>query len=524
MEASIFTHRQDRRRVEPSVAEKLNRNQLLALGAMALAVFVIANDVTSLTVALPQIEKDFDSDLGTVQWVINAYALVFGVFMITGGRLADMFGRRRMFFVGCAIFVGFSLLAAAAPNDIWLIVARALMGLGGALMWPATLAMTFNLLPQSRAGLAGGLIIGAAGFGNAAGPLIGGLLTDAISWRAILVLNLPVAAVACLACWRLVTESRDENTTRKIDYAGIASLTTALIALLLALDQVTLWGWGDPRIIGLFVVCAVLLVAFVLRERSAGEAALVPRDVMSNLPFRAVCLVVLLISATFFAALFFLPQFQQKILGSTPLEAGLGLLPFMGMFAITSLVAGRFYDRLGPKVIVTAGAACLCLGGLLISLIGRHSGIGDLVPGMLILGIGAGLFYSSVTTAAVTALDPSRAGLAGGIVYMFQVAGGSIGLGLTTAIFTTASQDTLQKDASFLTDRENEAADGLLAGTESALRVAGQFSKEAAEHLEQLVRDAFVDGMHWGFRFVAALALASAVTSALVIGGRRARR
>ncbi len=115
---------------------------------MALAVFVIANDVTSLTVALPQIEKDFDSDLGTVQWVINAYALVFGVFMITGGRLADMFGRRRMFFVGCAVFVGFSLLAAVAPNDIWLIVSRALMGLGGALMWPATLAMTFNLLAR----------------------------------------------------------------------------------------------------------------------------------------------------------------------------------------------------------------------------------------------------------------------------------------------------------------------------------------------------------------------------------------
>jgi len=510
--------------VESSASDKLSRSELLALGAMALAVFVIANDVTSLTVALPQIEKDFDSDLGTVQWVINAYALVFGVFMITGGRLADMFGRRRMFFVGCAVFVGFSLVAAAAPGDIWLIVCRALMGLGGALMWPATLAMTFTLLPEKKAGLAGGLIIGAAGFGNAAGPLIGGLLTDAVSWRAILVLNLPVAAIACLACWRLVTESRDENTTRKIDYAGIAALTTALIALLLALDQVTLWGWTDPRIIGLLVVCVVLLGAFVVRERRAGDAALVPRDVMSNVPFRAVCLVTLLISATFFSALLFLPQFQQKILGYTPLEAGLGLLPFMGMFAATSFVAGRFYDRVGPKVIVTAGAACLCLGGFLISLIGRESGLGSLVPGMLVLGFGTGLFYSSVTTAAVTALDPSRSGLAGGIVYMFQVAGGSIGLGLTTAIFTTASQDTLQRDSLGLAERQVEAADGLLAGTKTAARLAHEFSSEAVTHLEELVRRAFVDGMHWGFRFAAALALVSVVTSALLVGERSTRR
>ena len=507
--------------METSPSDKLGRNQLLALGAMALAVFVIANDITSMTVALPQIEKDFDSDLSTVQWVINVYALVFGVFMITGGRLADMFGRRRMFFVGSALFVGFSLLGAAAP---WLIVCRALMGLGGALMWPATLAMTFNLLPAKRAGLAGGLIIGAAGFGNAAGPLIGGLLTDSISWRAILVLNLPVAAVACLACLKLVDESRDESTTRKIDYAGIASLTVALFALLLAFDQITLWGWGDPRIIGLFVLCAVLLVAFVIRERRAGDTALVPREVMSNVPFRAVCLVTLLISAMFFAALFFLPQFQQKILGYTPLEAGLGLLPFMGMFAATSFVAGRFYDRLGPKIIVTSGAALLCVGGLLISFVSRESGLASLVPGMLILGVGAGLFYSSVTTAGVTALDPSRAGLAGGIVYMFQVAGGSIGLGLTTAIFTTASQDTLQKDARFLSEREVEAADGLLAGTKSALRVASEFSSETAHRLEEIVRVAFVNGMHWGFRFVAAMALLSVITSAVLIGGRWTRR
>src|SRR5918998_1247534 len=155
----------------------LDRGTLLALGAMALAVFVIANDITALSVALPDIESEFDSDVSTVQWVINGYALVFGVMIVTGGRLADMFGRRRLFFIGAAIFAGFSVLGGAAQNELWLIACRAVLG------------MTFAILPEEKAGLAGGLILGAAGFGNAAGPLIGGALTEALSWRWILFLN-----------------------------------------------------------------------------------------------------------------------------------------------------------------------------------------------------------------------------------------------------------------------------------------------------------------------------------------------
>ncbi len=176
----------------------MTRGTWLALGAMAISVFVIANDVTALSVALPEIEKEFDTDVSTVQWVINAYALVFGVLIVTGGRLADMLGRRRMFFIGAAIFAAFSLLAGAAQDELWLIACRALMGVGGALMWPAVLGMTFDILPEDKAGLAGGLILGAAGFGNAAGPLLGGVLTDALSWRWILFVNVPIAALRLL--------------------------------------------------------------------------------------------------------------------------------------------------------------------------------------------------------------------------------------------------------------------------------------------------------------------------------------
>jgi EmrB/QacA subfamily drug resistance transporter len=502
----------------------VKRGAWLPLAAMAISVFVVANDVTALSVALPQIEQDFDSDVTTVQWVVSAYALVFGVLIVTGGRLADMLGRRRVFFIGAAVFAGFSLLAGAAQSDIWLIVCRALMGVGGAMMWPAVLGMTYDILPADRAALAGALIIGSAGFGNAAGPLLGGVLTDTLSWRWILFVNVPIAALACLVTWRSVRESKGAGADEGIDVPGVAALSVGLVALLLALDQVTQWGWTDPRILGLFAGCALLLIAFGFLERRAGPRALVPRQVMGNPAFRAACLATLLMSAVFFVVLVFLPQFMQKILDYSPLEAGAGLLPLMGVFAITSFAAGPLYERIGAKPTVSAGAACLALGIFLISLIGRDSGWVALVPGMVVTGLGIGLFYSSITTAAVTALDPSRASLAGGIVYMFQVAGGSVGLGLTTTVFTTASQDSLQRDARGLSEKEIEDVQGALAGTESAAEIVARQGRAAAERLLEVVREAFVAGLNWSFGLVALLALAGLLVSVLFVGGSLRRR
>ena len=491
----------------------MTRATWVPLGAMAISVFVIANDVTALSVALPDIEKDFDADVSTVQWVINAYALVFGVLIVTGGRLADMLGRRRMFFVGAAVFAGFSLLAGAAQDELWLIACRALM-------WPAVLGMTYAALPASKAGIAGGLILGAAGFGNAAGPLVGGVLTEALSWRWIMFVNIPIAATACFVTWRSVGESSSGGAKEGIDVPGVVTLSVGLVSLLLALDQVTQWGWSDPRVVALLAGCVLMLAAFVVIERRAGERALVPREVMANPSFRAACVTTLLMSAVFFVVLLYLPQFMQKILGWDPVEAGAGLLPLMGVFAATSFAAGPLYERAGAKVMVAAGALCLTLGTFLISLVGPDSGWGELVPGMVVTGLGVGLFYSSITTAAVTALDPSRSSLAGGIVYMFQVAGGSVGLGLTTTVFTTASEDRLQSAASGLSESEVEDVQGVLAGTESAAQVLAQRGAATADRLVEIVREAFVSGLVWSFRLVAVLALAGLVVAVLFVGDR----
>jgi EmrB/QacA subfamily drug resistance transporter len=505
----------------------LDRRTLLALAAMAMAVFVIANDFTALSVALPDIENDFDIDVSSVQWVINIYALVFGVLIVTGGRLADMFGRRRLFFIGAGVFATFSVLGGAAQDDLWLIACRALMGVGGAMMWPAVLGMTFAILPEDKAGLAGGLILGAAGFGNAAGPLIGGALTEALSWRWILFVNLPIAVIACFATWRLMPESRAEAQRGRIDYLGITSISIGLMSLLIALDQVTLWGWSDPRVLGLFALSVVSLGVFAIAEHRAGSNALIPADVIGNPGFRAACFATLFMSAVFFAVLLFVPQFFEKILGYGPLEAGAAMLPMMAVFAATSFVAGPLYNRLGAKTVVSAGALCLTAGTFMISLIDRDSGWASLVPGLVVTGIGVGLFYSSITTAGVTALDPSRSSLAGGIVYMCQIAGGSIGLGLTTTVFTTASEDALQADlaGTRLSGAEVDSLHGALAGTDSATELLARFPSATADRLVELVRESFAAGMQWGFRLVALLALAGLVVSVLWVGGtlQRAR-
>ena len=421
----------------PRIEASPQRINWLALFAMGIAVVVIANDFSAINVALPTMEKDFDTNINTIQWVVNAYALTFGVMIVTGGRLADMFGRRRAFFLGTAIFASMSALGGAAPSEAWLIACRTLMGIGGALMWPAILGMTFSILPEDKAGLAGGIILGAAGLGNALGPLIGGVLTETLSWRWIFFLNVPIAIFAVLVTWFLVKVKEPEAEDQRIDYGGIAVLSVGLVSLLIALDQVAEWGWGDPRVVGLLALSAILLVAFAPIERRAGSHALVPREVMRNQSFTASCVAILFMSATFFASLLYLPQFMENQFGYSPLEAGVGILPFLGVFAIVSFVAGPLYDRVGAKRLAVLGAACITLAPFLFSQVDADSGYSSLIPGMVVLGIGIGSFYPTATTAGVTSVDDSQTSLAGGIIYMFQIAGGSIGLGLTTTVFSS---------------------------------------------------------------------------------------
>jgi EmrB/QacA subfamily drug resistance transporter len=416
---------------------------VFALVAMGFAVITIANDFTAFSVAIPTMETQLHASLSTVQWVINAYALIFGVAIVTGGRLADMFGRRRVFLIGTVIFALFSLASGLAPNVLSLIVFRGLMGIGGAMMWPAVLGLTFDLLPDSKAGLAGGLIIAAAGLGNAMGPLVGGALTQALSWRWIFLVNLPIAGLAAAATLWTIPHDKPVAPGQRLDFAGVATLSTGLIALLLALDFSSSWGWSSIRVILILVAAVILVGAFAFLQSRPRDNALIPREVLRNHTFLAACICVVCISPVFFGVLLYVPQIMIKVLGDDPLTAGLGLLPMMATYAVVSLVAGPLYERIGARIAVSGGAACITVGMVLLALLPADPAYVSLLPALLVLGVGVGLFYSSVTTAGVTALPADQSSLAGGIVYMCQVAGGSIGLGISTAIVAAAPGDAL---------------------------------------------------------------------------------
>jgi EmrB/QacA subfamily drug resistance transporter len=503
----------------------ISKSSWVAMGAMALAVFAIANDFTAMNVVLPNIEKELDTNLSTVQWVVNGYALVFGILIVPGGRLADLFGRTRILIIGAAIFAAFSLLGGLAPNVYLLVGARCLMGIGGAMMWPAILGLIYAILPPSKAGLAGGLVIGVAGIGNATGPIIAGALAE-ISWRYIFFLNVPISLIAIVVTWKVV---HVENPTERerIDYAGTVLLAISLVALLGSLTVAPNIGWASPAVVGSLVVSLLVMVGFVWRERTAGEGALVPPSVMANRPFMWACLAVLGMSATFFATLLYLPQFFEKILGEDTLIAGAMLLPFVGIFAVASFSETWLLNRIGMKAVVTTGAVCIFGGPLLfILLLDQTSGYLSLLAGMMVLGVGIGLFYSSVTTAALTSLDPSQSSLAGGLLYMFQIAGGAVGLGLTTAVFLITSNGEIDTGAQevgvSLSSSETSDIHGVLAGTDTSAALIQQFPDQAAD-LTQIVRDAFVTGMRWAFVFDAALAFVGLLIAAWKVGGPLSR-
>jgi MFS family permease len=261
-----------------------------------------------------------------------------------------------------------------------------------------------------------------------------------------------------------------------MDYAGILTVSFGLVALLIAFDEVIKLGWGDARIIGLIALFAVLITAFGFIERSKGRSALVPADVMGNRDFSYSCAAILLMSAVFFASMLYLPQFMLKVLDFSAIETGLGMLPMMATFAAVSFVSGPLYERFGPKPLATLGSLCIAAGPAIVSLTVSEESYAAVVPGLAVMGLGVGLFYPTATTAGVTSVDASRRSLAGAIVYMFQIAGGSVGLGLTTTVLT-------------------EAGEG-----------GGP--------------DAFIDGLEAAFRLDAALALGGFLIAALLIGGR----
>lgn len=410
----------------------------MAIVAMSLALVVITLDLSALNVAVPAMEDAFHSSVGTMQWALNGYALAFAVLLITAGRLADLLGRRRVFFAGTVVFALAALFGGLATDVWWMIAARVVMGVGAALMLPAATGIMYSVLPPDRAGLAGAFVVGSFGIGQSIGPLIGGSLTEYLSWRWVFFIDIPAAAVAFVVALREVRTEPTSPQVRKIDYPGIATLSLAVFAILFALDQGTDWGWTDPRVLGAFAISAASLGAFVLAERWAGESALIPPDVVRSRAFTAASAVALFGAPVFFSSLFYLPQFMDKLRGSGAFEVGIETLPFMGALAVASFAAAPVYRLLGPKVALAAGLVGMAAGCAALGFV-SGPGYAQLVPGMILVGAGLAFYASSLTTAAVTALAETERSLASAIIFTLRVGGGALGLGLMTAIVASSS-------------------------------------------------------------------------------------
>ncbi|WP_299001876.1 MFS transporter [uncultured Shewanella sp.] len=428
---------------------KLDSKHPLAFIAMSLAIIVIAYDFTAFSVAIPKISEEFNSTLNHSQWVFNGYALTLGVFIITGGHLADLYGRRRLFFIGIVIFCVFSVFGALATNINGLIVCRIIMGLGGAMIWPAILGMVYALFSKDKAGVAGGFIIGVAGISNAAGPMVGGLLTDLASWRWILLINIPIALLALLLTWKAIVPENRVWKHQRVDYAGVLTLSVSLFSLLLGFDLLADPQFNRGLIVGLLCVFGLSMLVFVIIERYQNEQALIPRELMKNGEFLAIGLTTLMMSTIFFAALLYLPQFFMREWSYGAAESGVGLLPMILTYALTSFFSGSIYQRLGAKCLVVIGISLLALGMLLLAHLQLATSYWQLAVVMFILGGGIGLAYPTVTTAAMMVVPSSRMSLAGGIIYMFRSAGGAVGVGVSTCIILLSSSPLVGMENAF---------------------------------------------------------------------------
>lgn len=504
----------------------MRRDTVFALAVLGLGSFMLAQDLASLNVALSSIERDLDIDLRTAQWVVNAYLLVYGMVVVTGGRLADELGRRRLFFAGAVIFAAMSFLGGFAPNAYWLIVGRALMGIGAGLMLPSLSGMGYAVLPENRAELAGGIFVGAYGIGMAIGPLIGGALAQSLGWRWIQYLNLPIAAIVIFGVWRTIA-SEPGPARPKIDYPGIVTLSVALFALLFALDQAAAWGWRDWRIWLSLGLAVVLFLVFVLIERRAGPDALIPVDIIRIRGVAVPCILRVLMAPAYSATVLYAPQLMQKLLGWSPLQSGIGLLPMLATYAIVSFLVGSLAGRISDRLAIVGGLAGLAAGQYLVSQFDVAAGYASLVAGLFLLGIGLGLFMPTSNTVAVKADDRGRKSLASGLVLMFQFVGGAIGLGLTTTIVTSSERAAvdshLASAAVSLPAAAREALNGLLAGTESARQVLQQFDPTEAQRLLEVAGDAFAAGVQAGLRLDAALAVLGFLLAIVLLPRRRQR-
>jgi len=417
------------------------RKNWFALALLCTVQFMVVLDIAIVNVALPSIQTDLGFSQENLQWVISAYALVFGGFLLLGGRLADLTGRRLVFMSGLVIFSVGSLLCGLAWSEASLIGARAIQGLGAATITPSALSILTTTFSEGRErNIALGAWGAVGGFGAAAGVLLGGILTDLLSWEWIFFVNVPVGIAALLLSPVLLTESRDAH-GQGHDVPGAVLVTAGLSMLVLGVTQGQQWGWGSARTIGVFVASAVLLLAFLGWEQRQRDP-LVPLSIFRLQTLTAANVAGFVMGTVLFSMFLMLTLYMQQVLGFSPLKTGVGYLAVAGTAVIWANVAAMAVNRVGVKPALIVGMSLLTLGLLYFTQVSVDGSYwADLFPGFLILGVGIPFAFVPITIAALAGTKPEEAGLASGLINTSQQIGGAVGIAVLSTIAVTTTDN-----------------------------------------------------------------------------------
>ena len=403
------------------------------LGAVAFGLFMMMLDNTIVNVALPAIARDLEIGISELEWVVNGYALTFAVIMLTGGKLADMLGRRRIFIAGLAVFTLSSLACGLATSAHMLIGARIVQGVGAALMNPATLSIITATFPPRQRGMAIGIWAGTAGMALAIGPLLGGIITQKIDWSWIFFVNVPVGILAIVVARLAIRESRDTSAEQRLDLPGLATSAIGLFALTYGLIEANTYGWTSTRILALFAVAVVALVAFVLLEMRQ-RIPMLDLSLFKNPTFAGANITMLLVALAMFGVFFFVSLYMQNILGYSATQAGATFLPMTILIVLLAPVAGKLTDRIGGRWLIGGGMTFVGISLVLFSQLDRGSSFWDIFPGLIVGGIGMALTMTPTTSVAMGSVPVDKAGVGSAVLNSMRQVGGSLGIAIMGAI------------------------------------------------------------------------------------------
>ena len=437
------------------------RRKWWTLAAVSFGLFMIMLDNTVVNVALPAIQEDLGADLSQLQWIVAGYALTFAALMLIGGKLADAFGRRLIFVIGIVIFTLASLWCGLSDTSEMLIVARVVQGAGAALMNPATLSIISATFPPKQRGAAIGIWAGVSALALAIGPLVGGLLTEHLSWHWIFFINVPVGVVAIAASLMLITESKDE-THVSLDLPGLGTSALGLFALTYGLIEANSYGWTSARIVGSFVVAVVALASFVMIERRS-RFPMLDLSLFRSGTYTGANLTMLLVALAMFGVFFFVSLYMQNILGYSAVQAGAAFLPMTLLIILVAPIAGKTSDRFGSRWLMTIGMVLLGVQLLYFSQLSTTSSFWNLLPGFILGGFGMAMAMTPTAAAATRAVPVQKAGVGSAVLNAMRQVGGSIGIALMGAIVA----DQVSK---------RPGVEGFMAGFERALIVAAVFA------------------------------------------------